>query len=130
MQEVVATVIAWLLLLLGLSYVAQAGHWAELARDALRYPHHYFPMVLMILVLGLTVVTLHNVWVADWPLVITVVGWIMVLKSMIYLLLPQVMTVFASWSEASLSLWIRIGGLLLTALGAVLVYRITGGTWI
>jgi uncharacterized protein YjeT (DUF2065 family) len=130
MQEVVATVIAWLVLLLGISYMVQAGHWAELARDALRYPHQYFPMVMMILVLGLTVVTLHNVWVADWPVVITVFGWIMVLKSMIYLLAPQVMTVFVAWAEASLALWIRVGGLLLAVLGAVLVYLIKGGTWI
>lgn len=130
MQEVVATVIAWLVLLLGISYIVQAEHWAELARDALRFPHQYFPMVLMILVLGLTVVTLHNVWVADWPVVITVFGWIMVLKSMIYLLVPQVMTVFVAWAEASLALWIRLGGLLLAVLGAVLVYLIKGGTWI
>ncbi|MDH3561590.1 MAG: hypothetical protein OEN52_11625 [Gammaproteobacteria bacterium] len=122
MQEVVVTVIAWLVLLLGLSYMTQATHWAELAKDALRYPHHYFPMVLMILVLGLTVVTLHNVWVADWPVVITVVGWIMVLKSIAYLLLPQVMTVFVSWSLASLTAWIRIAGLVLATLGGALVY--------
>jgi hypothetical protein len=121
-QEVVATIIAWLLLLLGISYMAQATHWAELAKDALRYPHQYFPLVLMILVLGLTVVVLHNVWVADWPVVITVVGWIMVLKSMAYLLLPQIMTVFGSWSQASLALWIRIAGLMLAALGGLLVY--------
>lgn len=130
MQEVVATVIAWLVLLLGISYIVQAEHWAELARDALRFPHQYFPMVLMILVLGLTVVSLHNVWVADWPVVITVFGWIMVFKSMIYLLVPQVMTVFVAWAEASLALWIRVGGLLLAVLGAVLVYLIKGGTWI
>lgn len=122
MQEVVATIIAWLLLLLGVSYMAQARHWAELAKDALRYPHQYFPMVMMILVLGLTVVTLHNVWVADWPVVITVVGWIMVLKSMIYLLVPRVMTVFVAWAEASLALWIRIAGLILAVLGGFLVY--------
>jgi hypothetical protein len=121
-QEVVATIIAWLLLLLGVSYMAQARHWAELAKDALRYPHQYFPMVMMILVLGLTVVTLHNVWVADWPVVITVVGWIMVLKSMIYLLVPRVMTVFVAWAEASLALWIRIAGLILAVLGGFLVY--------
>jgi hypothetical protein len=79
-------------------------------------------MVLMILVLGLTVVTLHNVWVADWPVVITVVGWIMVLKSVAFLFLPQVMTVFVSWSLASLTVWIRIAGLVLATLGGTLVY--------
>jgi len=122
MQEVVATIIAWLVLLLGISYTVQATLWAELARDALRYPHQYFPMVMLILVIGLTVVTLHNVWVADWPVVITAFGWIMVVKSMTYLLAPQLMTVFVSWFEASLALWIRIAGLLLAALGGALVY--------
>jgi hypothetical protein len=122
MQEVVATVITWLLLLLGISYMVQATQWAELAKDALRNPYQYFPMVMMILVIGLTVITLHNVWVADWPVVITVVGWIMVLKSVAFLFLPQVMTVFVSWSMASLALLIRIAGLVLATLGGTLVY--------
>lgn len=128
MQDVVSTVIAWLVLLLGLSYMVQASQWAELARDALRYPHQYFPMVMMILVIGLTVVALHNVWVADWPVVITLLGWIMVLKSMLFLLAPQLMTVFVAWAKASLALWIRVAGLLLATLGAILVYQIAFAT--
>jgi uncharacterized protein YjeT (DUF2065 family) len=128
MQDVVSTVIAWLVLLLGLSYMVQASQWAELARDALRYPHQYFPMVMMILVIGLTVVALHNVWVADWPVVITLFGWIMVLKSMLFLLAPQLMTVFVAWAKASLALWIRVAGLLLATLGAILVYQIAFAT--
>ncbi len=125
MQEVVATIIAWLALLMGLSYIVQATQWAELAKDALRYPHQYFPMVLTILLLGLTVVSLHNVWVADWPVVITVLGWGMLIKSMLFLLAPQLMAGFVSWAQNSLAIWIRIGGLILVTVGGLLVYLIS-----
>ncbi len=40
------------------------------------------------LILGLLAVLSHNIWVAGWPVVVTLLGWLVLLKALAYLLLP------------------------------------------
>lgn len=50
-------------------------------------PAVYLASVLA-LILGLVLVVSHNVWVAGWPLAITVLSWLVLLKALAFLLLP------------------------------------------
>ena len=72
--------------------------------------------------LGLAVVAGHNVWEADCPVAITLFGWILVAKSTLFLMFPQSIRLFSDWSDAIKTTWIRVAGLLLALLGAILVY--------
>jgi hypothetical protein len=74
----------------GISHVLQPGRWAELFADLFR--RSYAPLVIgtLTLPLGLFVVLTHNVWVLDWPVVVTVCGWGWTVKSVLYLVRPQV----------------------------------------
>ena len=38
---------------------------------------------------GLAVVLTHNVWVADWPVLITVLGWLTVISGAVRLVAPE-----------------------------------------
>jgi len=40
--------------------------------------------------LGLVTVVLHNVWVADWRVVITIFGWLSVLKGVVRIGFPEI----------------------------------------
>ena len=124
MSEIVTTVISSMLLILGLSYFFQSGQWVRLAKDAIDNPYRYFPMVLFILILGLTVIGTHNRWVFGWPVVITLMGWIMTVKGIVFLVFPQVMKRFAGWSEELMGAYIRISGTIMALIGGVLVYRL------
>lgn len=42
------------------------------------------------LITGIVVVQFHNLWVADWRVIITVIGWLSVWKGIIRLLYPQI----------------------------------------
>jgi hypothetical protein len=42
------------------------------------------------LTVGYLLVTFHNIWVKDWPVIITVIGWIALVKGISLLVLPQV----------------------------------------
>lgn len=42
------------------------------------------------LVTGIVVVHFHNLWVGDWRVIITVIGWLSLLKGIIRLVYPQV----------------------------------------
>ena len=41
------------------------------------------------LILGLVTVILHNIWVADWRVVITIFGWISLIKGIVRLGFPE-----------------------------------------
>jgi hypothetical protein len=40
------------------------------------------------LILGLLLVVSHNVWVAGWPVIVTLLSWLVLIKAIAYLLLP------------------------------------------
>ena len=127
MHDIIPPVVAWLLLILGLSYALNTAMWLRVARDAMDQPAHYFYMVILTLVLGLAIVAGHNVWVADWPVAVTLFGWILVAKFTLFLLFPQSIRLFSVWPVAFMRTWIRVAGLLLALLGGIIVYRFMSG---
>jgi hypothetical protein len=46
----------------------------------------------MALVVGYLIVAFHNEWTKDWSVIITVVGWLALVKGIIILILPKLMT--------------------------------------
>jgi drug/metabolite transporter (DMT)-like permease len=73
------------------------------------------------LVAGLAVVNLHNVWVRDWRVAVTIIGWLGVIGGIVRIVVPQHA---ASLGAAELTRpWLLITvGLIAGALGAWLSY--------
>lgn len=44
------------------------------------------------LVMGVLSVLVHNIWVSDWPLIITLIGWIAILKGFVRLAWPETLS--------------------------------------
>ena len=44
---------------------------------------------LLIMTAGLAIVLTHNVWAADWPVLITLLGWLAVIGGALRILTPQ-----------------------------------------
>lgn len=127
MNEITMTVFSWFILVLGLSYLLQSENWIRLAQTVEDEAFRFYPLLLFMLVMGLVVVSTHNLWVLKWHVAITILGWILVIKSIIYLL-------FTSWidklilSEDKMRLWIKISGALFTLVGLILVYQVILGS--
>jgi hypothetical protein len=49
---------------------------------------------LITFVLGMVIVALHNVWSADWRVLVTLLGWLTVIKGAVIVLLPSRMILF------------------------------------
>lgn len=58
-------------------------------------------------VLGLLLVLYHNVWVSSWVVIITVVGWIMLVKGVTLLLIPKQMLALTKpiMSKNAIGVW-------------------------
>lgn len=73
-----AKVMGPLMLIMGLSLAFNRGAITSMAKDFMKSPALIFFAGFMTLLLGILVVAFHNVWVAGWPVLITLFGWIMV----------------------------------------------------
>ena len=73
------------------------------------------------LVLGLAIVNVHNYWALDWPLFITVFGWLSILSGITRMTYPKLVAKIVSGMVESQGI-IRAGGAVSIVLGAVLSY--------
>ena len=72
---------------------------------------------------GLAIVLTHNVWGRDWPVTITIVGWLMIVRGSLRIIIPQQVEdlarkMVAGWPEVLL-----ISGVLVITLGAFLCWK-------
>lgn len=79
-----------------------------------------FTLGVLTLSLGVTLVNLHNVWSADWRVLITLLGWLAVSGGVFRLVLPGVALNMAE--RFSSPPYMVIGGLVYALYGAVLSY--------
>ena len=121
--DVVSSVVSTLILVLGVSYLFQADQWVRLVREGIEAPHRFIPLALFLLVFGLTVVATHTVWVPAWRIVVTVFGWLLAVKGAAFLIFPGIVKKFAGWPDGLLRLTVKIAGVVLAVIGAVLSYK-------
>jgi hypothetical protein len=64
------------------------------------------------LIVGLLIVVDHNIWVPDWPVLITLIGWIMLLQGLMRLFAPDAFVKMSkdmmSHVVYTLTCWIRL----------------------
>ena len=66
----------------------------------------------LMLVLGLLIVVDHNIWMSDWPVLITIIGWILLLQGLMRLFVPDAFIKMAKDMQGkvvyTLLCWIRL----------------------
>lgn len=110
-----------LLLLLGLYVVFLPDRLARIGREYLASEALMFTAGLLALTAGLAIVVGHNVWVMDWPVLITIFGWIAVGAGLARLLLGTGMKRMGEEMLANRVLTAVPGGVM-ALLGAILSY--------
>ena len=111
--------IGWLIF--GFSHVLYPAKWAALFLPLRERETGGLLLALFNLPLGLVVVLGHNVWVWGIPVAVTLAGWVMILKSVIYLLFPGALSRVMPTNERMESAF-RIAGAVSMLLGALLSY--------
>ena len=61
----------------------------------------------------------HNVWVAGWPVIVTLLSWLVLIKAVAYLLLPQE-AVARAVTAFDRPAWFILGGAVTAGLGLFL----------
>jgi hypothetical protein len=87
--------------------------------------HNYaliFLSGVLILLAGLAIVRVHNVWTGGWPVLVTVLGWLAIASGLVRMWFPQGAAPIAE-AFAGNTASLLIGGLVTLALGAFLSYK-------
>ena len=76
-------------LLIGLSIMMNRVFFQDLMQDFSKNHILILFSGMLAFVFGLVVVQLHNVWVAGWPVLITIIGWSSIIKGAWLILFPN-----------------------------------------
>ena len=76
-------------IVVGLSMLLNRAYYRDMVERFFNDPQDYFFSGAAALAGGLALVAGHNVWVLDWPLLITLIGWAMIVKGVLRLAVPQ-----------------------------------------
>ena len=75
--------------IVGLSVLVNASAFRGIAKEFLSSPALIFLSGILTLPVGLAIVLAHNVWVANWPVLITIAGWLGVITGVVRTMAPQ-----------------------------------------
>ena len=106
---------------IGLAILIHPEIYVSAATESLKSPALLYFAAAIALTAGVALVLAHNLWVADWRVLITLIGWINILDSSLWLLLAN--TYVSMWAGLLTGNAIaHVGGAIVLALGVVLSY--------
>jgi hypothetical protein len=118
-SKYIARLIGPLFLIMGLGMVVEGDTVRALSLEFLGNLSLIYLAGMLALVAGLAIVNAHNLWVADWRIIVTILGWLAVIGGIVRLLFPgKVQSLGAGVLSHPHSM--IIGGIVVLALGAIL----------
>lgn len=84
----IAQIIAVVYVAVGLGMLLNFKYYKKVMKDAMKNPLLALYGGMFALAIGFLLVTYHNIWVADWTVIITVLGWAALVKGALLLLIP------------------------------------------
>ena len=105
----------------GLGILLNQKYFQKMYQDLMKSPGLMFYGGAVALVAGMVIVMFHNLWVQDWRVIITVLGWAAIVKGILLLVIPGAMTtMFKGWFKRK-NAFIPVG-ILVLAFGFILAY--------
>lgn len=116
-----AKIIGLIYLVIGLGLVLNPKYYHKMFNDLLGDKPLMYISGLLALIVGFLLVTYHNIWEANWAVIITVFGWLALIKGVLILVLPTIMTKICKDLFKTSNAFL-VDGLLVLVLGIVFAY--------
>lgn len=118
-----ATVIGWYLIIISLFLLLRHEQVKSIIMDVMANQGLFFVVAVITLIMGLLMVVSHNVWVAGWPVVITLFSWLVLITGIIRLICADSAKKMAS-SFLSQPHGIHIAGVIFLIIGLFLLFKV------
>lgn len=116
----IAKIIAVLYLSLGFGMLFNTSYYEKAFQNMFKDSLHLFFGGIFSLICGLFLIEYHNIWVKDWMVVITIFGWIAVVKGVMLFIFPKSFEALKGMFNQSMMKTFLIPGVLL--LGSFFAY--------
>ena len=110
-----------LLLLPGIGVLLNQRAFRAMASEVIGSVTLVYLFGLMDFAAGLAILLVHNVWVADWRVIITLLGWLLLIRGLVRVLLTETVMGYAKNIMRGQNVYL-ISGTVLSLLGLVLCY--------
>jgi hypothetical protein len=84
-----AKLIGPVVIVIGAAMLINQVNMREMASDFLQHRGLIFLAGILTLLAGLAIVLTHNIWVAGWPVIITILGWLSVIGGIFRIIFPD-----------------------------------------
>lgn len=88
-SELVARALGPFMIVMGVALLTSPRRAAQMAREMRDGALLLFLVGLFALTIGLVIVTIHNIWTAGWPVLITIFGWAAVIGGALRMSMPR-----------------------------------------
>jgi hypothetical protein len=105
----------------GLGMLLRPAHYGKMLADFTKSPGSIYLGGIMALIVGLLVVMFHNLWAGGWVVVLTVFGWLALIKGCLILALPDLFVTKVS-ALMPTGKGLRVMGVAILVLGLVVGY--------
>ena len=109
------------LIVIGLGMLINRNGYRAMAREFLGSRALIYLAGIFAFVPGLAMVLAHNVWAADWRIIITILGWLALIGGIFRILFPQEVTRLGTRMIENPSTMLT-GGIVMLVLGAILSF--------
>lgn len=116
----IAKIIGIIYLSFGLGIVINPQLYQKLLQQLLIDPSIRILGGIMAIIIGFLILEYHNFWEADWTIVISIIGWIALIKGILLLTFPKFITIVKPVFDNEKSL--RILAIFVMLIGIVFVY--------
>jgi hypothetical protein len=110
-----------LLLLPGLGLLTNQRAFRTMAGEVIGSVTLVYLFGLMDFAAGLAIVLVHNVWVPNWRVIITLLGWLLLIRGAARVLIPETLMGYAKTMLRRQNVYL-VSGIVLSLLGLVLCY--------
>jgi hypothetical protein len=116
-----AKIIGPLFVIVGAGIFINLEHYRRLIADFGASPLSIYMAGTTAVLLGLLIVTYHNVWEWRWPVIITILGWLIVIKGAVRVIAPKLVADRAARYARNTNI-VMTTAIVTFVLGAVLCY--------
>ena len=113
----VAKIIAILYISAGIAALSGKITFSKIVEDFEKSQGLTFISGFITLIIGMLLVTYHNIWVKNWTVLITIIGWVSLLKGVMLIAFPQSISSFKRWYKNT-----RIWGIFMIIVGLLFGY--------
>ena len=114
-----ASILGPVCLTVAISLALNLEYFPKVVKEFYKSPALFYSTAFFGLILGVVLVLFHNIWVSDWRVLITIMSWLVLLKSLFAMLFPEFVihkikkfAKASAWYFFAIVLYLLVGGVL------------------